>query len=152
MRGAISDLPRPTNGTPRLGAAECSLRCSSPARSTKPISRYTRALTVKIRSLPRARSIHSKSRPRWLCRKNSYHLSSTSSRIDLVFSDPSMTPTQLRTPCFLAYASSLRSGQLGRQVGAAIASKSGAKLQGRRGGKDFPSSSRSCYAPREAQS
>ncbi|HUH64397.1 MAG TPA: anti-phage dCTP deaminase [Terracidiphilus sp.] len=43
----------------------------------------------------------------------------------LVFSDPYVTPTQHEHAMFLAYASSLRSGQLGRQVGAAIASKAG---------------------------
>jgi deoxycytidylate deaminase len=43
----------------------------------------------------------------------------------LVFSDPYVTPTQQEHAMFLAYASSLRSGQLGRQVGAAITSKSG---------------------------
>jgi deoxycytidylate deaminase len=45
--------------------------------------------------------------------------------LDLVFSDPLTTPTQHENAMFLAYASSLRSGQLGRQVGAAIASKDG---------------------------
>jgi deoxycytidylate deaminase len=44
---------------------------------------------------------------------------------DLVFSDPFITPTQREHAMFLAYASSLRSGQLGRQVGAAIASRAG---------------------------
>jgi deoxycytidylate deaminase len=44
---------------------------------------------------------------------------------DLVFSDPYITPTQREHAMFLAYASSLRSGQLGRQVGAAITSKFG---------------------------
>jgi deoxycytidylate deaminase len=43
----------------------------------------------------------------------------------LVFSDPYITPTQQEHAMFLAYASSLRSGQLGRQVGAAITSKKG---------------------------
>jgi deoxycytidylate deaminase len=43
----------------------------------------------------------------------------------LVFSDPYVTPTQQEHAMFLAYASSLRSGQLGRQVGAAITSKEG---------------------------
>jgi deoxycytidylate deaminase len=43
----------------------------------------------------------------------------------LVFSCPYETPTQHEHAMFLAYASSLRSGQLGRQVGAAITSKSG---------------------------
>ncbi len=44
---------------------------------------------------------------------------------DLAFSDPFITPTQREHAMFLAYASSLRSGQLGRQVGAAITSKAG---------------------------
>jgi deoxycytidylate deaminase len=43
----------------------------------------------------------------------------------LVFSDPYVTPTQQEHAMFLAYATSLRSGQLGRQVGAAITSKKG---------------------------
>jgi deoxycytidylate deaminase len=43
----------------------------------------------------------------------------------LVFSDPYITPTQQEHAMFLAYASSLRSGQLGRQVGAAITSRRG---------------------------
>jgi deoxycytidylate deaminase len=41
------------------------------------------------------------------------------------FSDPFITPTQRENAMFLAYASSLRSGQLGRQVGAAISTRSG---------------------------
>jgi deoxycytidylate deaminase len=44
---------------------------------------------------------------------------------DLVFSNPQITPTQREHAMFLAYASSLRSGQLGRQVGAAVASRNG---------------------------
>lgn len=43
----------------------------------------------------------------------------------LVFADPYETPTAQEHAMFLAYASSLRSGQLGRQVGAAITSKRG---------------------------
>jgi len=43
----------------------------------------------------------------------------------LVFSNPYETPTQQENAMFLAYTSSLRSGQLGRQVGAAITSKGG---------------------------
>jgi deoxycytidylate deaminase len=43
----------------------------------------------------------------------------------LVFCDPYVTPTQHEHAMFLAYASSLRSGQLGRQVGAALTSKGG---------------------------
>jgi deoxycytidylate deaminase len=44
---------------------------------------------------------------------------------DLVFGDPFITPTQREHAMFLAYASSLRSASLGRQVGAAIASRAG---------------------------
>ncbi len=44
---------------------------------------------------------------------------------DLLFSNPYKTPTPQEHAMFLAYAASLRSGQLGRQVGAAIASRSG---------------------------
>lgn len=43
----------------------------------------------------------------------------------LVFCDPYVTPTQHEHAMFLAYASSLRSGQLGRQVGAAITTRGG---------------------------
>lgn len=43
----------------------------------------------------------------------------------LIFSNPYETPTQQEHAMFLAYSSSLRSGQLGRQVGATITSKSG---------------------------
>jgi len=44
---------------------------------------------------------------------------------DLVFSNPYITPTPQEHGMFLAYAASLRSAQLGRQVGAAITSKDG---------------------------
>jgi deoxycytidylate deaminase len=44
---------------------------------------------------------------------------------DLVFSNPYITPTQQEHAMFLAYAASLRSAQLGRQVGAAVTSKIG---------------------------
>ena len=44
---------------------------------------------------------------------------------DLLFSDPYLTPRQEEHGMFLAYAASLRSGQLGRQVGAAITTKEG---------------------------
>lgn len=43
----------------------------------------------------------------------------------LVFADPYVTPTPAEHAMFLAYAASLRSGQLGRQVGAAIATRDG---------------------------
>lgn len=44
---------------------------------------------------------------------------------DLAFSNPYITPTQQEHAMFLAYAASLRSAQLGRQVGAAITSRDG---------------------------
>lgn len=44
---------------------------------------------------------------------------------DLAFSNPYVTPTQQEHAMFVAYAASLRSAQLGRQVGAAITSKDG---------------------------
>ena len=44
---------------------------------------------------------------------------------DLAFSDPYQTPTKDEHGMFLAYAASLRSGQLGRQVGSAITSEDG---------------------------
>ena len=44
---------------------------------------------------------------------------------DLVFSNPYITPTINEHAMFIAYAASLRSGQLGRQVGAAIATHDG---------------------------
>jgi len=47
---------------------------------------------------------------------------------DLVFSDPYKTPKKHEHGMFLAYAASLRSGQLGRQVGAAITSEDGEVL------------------------
>lgn len=43
----------------------------------------------------------------------------------LIFADPYVTPTQQEHAMFLAYATSLRSGQLGRQVGAAITTRRG---------------------------
>jgi deoxycytidylate deaminase len=43
----------------------------------------------------------------------------------LVFSNPYITPTQQEQAMFLSYSASLRSAQLGRQVGAAITSKYG---------------------------
>jgi deoxycytidylate deaminase len=43
----------------------------------------------------------------------------------LVFADPYVTPTATEQAMFLAYAASLRYGQLGRQVGAAIATRDG---------------------------
>jgi deoxycytidylate deaminase len=44
---------------------------------------------------------------------------------DLIFSHPYITPTQQEHAMFMAYAASLRSAQLGRQVGAAITSEGG---------------------------
>jgi deoxycytidylate deaminase len=44
---------------------------------------------------------------------------------DLLFANPYVTPSQQEHAMFLAYAASLRSGQLGRQVGAAITTRTG---------------------------
>lgn len=44
---------------------------------------------------------------------------------NLIFSHPYITPTQQEHGMFMAYAASLRSAQLGRQVGAAITSEDG---------------------------
>jgi deoxycytidylate deaminase len=57
--------------------------------------------------------------------KDRLYVSELERFFDLVFSNPFITPTRREHAMFLAYASSLRSGQLGRQVGAAITSKSG---------------------------
>lgn len=64
---------------------------------------------------------------------------------DLVFSDPFITPTQREHAMYLAYASSLRSGQLGRQVGAALTSKSGDVLS--LGCNDVPKPGGGLYWP-----
>lgn len=45
--------------------------------------------------------------------------------LDLIFGNPFLTPKPDEHAMFLAYSASLRSGQLGRQVGAAIVSKGG---------------------------
>ena len=45
--------------------------------------------------------------------------------LDLIFGDPFQTPTQEEHAMFMAYASSLRSADLSRQVGAVILSKNG---------------------------
>jgi deoxycytidylate deaminase len=45
--------------------------------------------------------------------------------LDLLFSDPYKTPTRDEQAMFLAHSASLRSAQLGRQVGATIASEDG---------------------------
>ncbi|MFC5860738.1 anti-phage dCTP deaminase [Acidicapsa dinghuensis] len=57
--------------------------------------------------------------------KNQAYRAELSRFFSLIFSDPYQTPTQHEQAMFLAYASSLRSGQLGRQVGAVITSKTG---------------------------
>lgn len=67
--------------------------------------------------------------------------------LDLVFSHPYLTPTQAEHAMFMAYASSLRSGQLGRQVGAAITSKSGEILA--LGCNDVPRPGGGLYWPGE---
>lgn len=64
---------------------------------------------------------------------------------DLVFSNPFITPTQREHAMFLAYASSLRSGQLGRQVGAALTSSSGDVLAV--GCNDVPKPGGGLYSP-----
>jgi deoxycytidylate deaminase len=66
---------------------------------------------------------------------------------DLVFSNPYITPTAREHAMFLAYASSLRSGQLGRQVGAAITSRSGDVLSV--GCNDVPRPGGGLYWPGE---
>jgi deoxycytidylate deaminase len=45
--------------------------------------------------------------------------------LDLVFGCPTITPTGEEQSMFMAYSASLRSGDLSRQVGAAIVDKSG---------------------------
>jgi deoxycytidylate deaminase len=57
--------------------------------------------------------------------KDKLYVSELERFFDLVFSNPFITPSRREHAMFLAYASSLRSGQLGRQVGAAITTKSG---------------------------
>lgn len=64
---------------------------------------------------------------------------------DLVFSNPYITPTQDEHGMFLAYASSLRSGQLSRQVGAAILSRRGDVLA--TGCNDVPRAGGGLYWP-----
>lgn len=64
---------------------------------------------------------------------------------DLVFSNPYITPTQDEHGMFLAYASSLRSGQLSRQVGAAILSRRGDLLA--TGCNDVPKAGGGLYWP-----
>ena len=64
---------------------------------------------------------------------------------DLVFSHPYITPTQHEYAMFLAYAGSWRSGQLGRQVGAAITSRDGDVLAV--GCNDVPKAGGGLYWP-----
>lgn len=64
---------------------------------------------------------------------------------DLVFSNPYITPTQDEHGMFLAYASSLRSGQLSRQVGAALLSRRGDLLA--TGCNDVPKAGGGLYWP-----
>jgi deoxycytidylate deaminase len=63
----------------------------------------------------------------------------------LVFADPYVTPTATEHAMFLAYAASLRSGQLGRQVGAAIATRDGDVLAV--GCNDVPKAGGGLYWP-----
>lgn len=64
---------------------------------------------------------------------------------DLLFSNPYITPTQHEHAMFLAYAASWRSGQLGRQVGAAITSRDGDVLAV--GCNDVPKAGGGLYWP-----
>jgi deoxycytidylate deaminase len=64
---------------------------------------------------------------------------------DLLFSNPYITPTQDEHGMFLAYASSLRSGQLSRQVGAAILTRKGDVLA--TGCNDVPKAGGGFYWP-----
>jgi deoxycytidylate deaminase len=64
---------------------------------------------------------------------------------ELIFSNPYITPTLHEHAMFLAYAGSWRSGQLGRQVGAAITSRDGDVLA--IGGNDVPKAGGGLYWP-----
>jgi deoxycytidylate deaminase len=63
----------------------------------------------------------------------------------LVFADPYVTPTAAEHAMLLAYAASLRSGQLGRQAGAAIATRDGDVLAV--GCNDVPKAGGGLYWP-----
>jgi len=65
--------------------------------------------------------------------------------LDLIFSNPYITPTLDEYAMFLAYAGSWRSGQLGRQVGAAITSRDGDVLA--IGCNDVPKAGGGLYWP-----
>jgi deoxycytidylate deaminase len=57
--------------------------------------------------------------------KNKAYIEELTRFFELVFSDPYQTPTQAEYAMFLAYSASMRSAQLGRQVGAAITTRDG---------------------------
>lgn len=65
--------------------------------------------------------------------------------LDLVFGNPFLTPNTDEHAMFLAYSASLRSGQLGRQVGAAIVSSGGDVIA--IGCNDVPKSGGGLYWP-----
>jgi deoxycytidylate deaminase len=68
--------------------------------------------------------------------------------IDLVFANPFITPTQDEQCMFVAYASSLRSGDLSRQVGASVTTVAGDVLSV--GCNDVPRFGGGLYWPGEA--
>lgn len=65
--------------------------------------------------------------------------------LDLVFGDPFSTPTKDEHAMFLAYASSLRSGSLSRQVGAVIVTQRGDVIAS--GANDAPRAGGGLYWP-----
>lgn len=65
--------------------------------------------------------------------------------LDIIFGYPYSTPTRDEHAMFLAYASSLRSAQLGRQVGAVIVSKDGEVIS--TGANDVPRFGGGLYWP-----
>ena len=78
-----------------------------------------------------------------------YNLESTSSQVerflDLAFGNSFHTPTQDENAMFLAYAASLRSGSLSRQVGVVITSESGDVIA--TGTNDVPKYGGGLYSP-----
>jgi len=65
--------------------------------------------------------------------------------VDLVFGSPSLTPTSDEQAMFMAYAASLKSGDLARQVGAAVIDKDGDLLSV--GYNEAPKPSGGLYGP-----
>lgn len=68
--------------------------------------------------------------------------------LDLVFGDPFQTPTREEHAMFLAYASSLRSADLSRQVGAVVISSHGDLIA--TGANDVPAAGGGLYWPGES--